>query len=591
MTRGRSATGALTLLLIFGIGNAFAATAEDSLDAWIPDAAVAVLEVTKPDPVLDRIFEIARATRNAGSESGTDPGWTNLVRFLENRFRITGEALLRRVVHDGAALAVGPGGTFAAVARSGDAQMLREMNDAILGVARLDAAGKNVDDPVSTGTHQGVPYWSLGGKEFHALLDDRLILANRLEVLKAVLDVRAGAGKSSVTALADYRAARAPPGPDTVARLAVSPALLAFLKTRNQTATNAPPNPIGELLLAGYRDLVDPDRWLSAELSASGRRLSLHVTAATKPPPPGAPTAFAWPPGPADGARPSPPVAGQIASVSLFRNLRDFYAAKDALFPERTSQLIFFENMMGIFFTGRDLAEDVMGAVDPHLRLVVAEPVFDPAIGTPAVKVPAFALVFRMRDPSRFAPVMEEAWQKALGMINFTRGQQAQPGLIIDRLDHGGVRYTCAAFSVREEADRTRLDTRFNFRPSIAYFGECLVLASTDSIINALIDSARSPSPPSIPGANSLAEFDGARLAAALEANREYLVRQNMVKKGQDHAKASQEMSTLIALLRGLGDVSLKAGVQDGRVTLDLSSDPGAAPAAVAGRASPGGGS
>ena len=588
MTCGPSTAAALAFLLAFGIRDSRAAAAGGGLDAWIPEAAVAVLEVVKPGPVLDRVLEVSRANRAPGSQ---DPGWTNLVRFLENRFRSTGEALLRRVVRDGAVLAVGPGGAFAAVARSGDAPMLHEMNDAILGVARLDATQKDAPDPVAEGTHQGVRYWSLGGKEFHAIIDDCLVLANRLEVLKAVLDVRAGAGRAAVTALADYRAARAPAGPDTVARLALSPAALAFLMTRNQATTNAPPDPMAELLFAGYRDAVAADRWLSADLSARGRSLALHVTAGAKPPAPGAPTAFAWPPDPADGACPFPPVPGQIASVSLFRNLRDFYAAKDALFPERTSQLIFFENMMGIFFTGRDLADDVMGAVAPHLRLVVAEPAFDPAIGTPAVKVPALALVFRMRDPSRFAPVMEEAWQKALGMINFTRGQQAQPGLIIDRLDHGRVRYTCAAFSAREEADRTKLDTRFNFRPSIACAGEHLILGSTDSIVNALIDAAGAPSPPPIPGANSLVEFDGVRVAAALEANREYLVRQNMVKKGQDHAKASQEMTSLIALLRGLGNVSLRTGVRDGHVTLDLSSDPGLAPAAVAGGASGGEGS
>ena len=41
---------------------------------------------------------------------------------------------------------------------------------------------------------------------------------------------------------------------------------------------------------------------------------------------------------------------------------------RTTLFPERTSGLIFFENMMGIFFTGRDLTSEVLaetGAGDP----------------------------------------------------------------------------------------------------------------------------------------------------------------------------------------------------------------------------------
>ncbi len=34
------------------------------------------------------------------------------------------------------------------------------------------------------------------------------------------------------------------------------------------------------------------------------------------------------------------------------------------MFPERTSGIIFFENMMGIFFTGRDLTEEVLAETE-----------------------------------------------------------------------------------------------------------------------------------------------------------------------------------------------------------------------------------
>ena len=53
-------------------------------------------------------------------------------------------------------------------------------------------------------------------------------------------------------------------------------------------------------------------------------------------------------------------VPRQIAGASVYRDLHGFYAAKDDLFPERTSALIFFENMMGIFFSGKDLTEEVL---------------------------------------------------------------------------------------------------------------------------------------------------------------------------------------------------------------------------------------
>ena len=53
---------------------------------------------------------------------------------------------------------------------------------------------------------------------------------------------------------------------------------------------------------------------------------------------------------------------------------------------------------------------------------------------------------------------MEEAWQKALGLVNFTRGQKAQPGLILDRVDHRGTPITVADSSAQDVPDRNHLD-------------------------------------------------------------------------------------------------------------------------------------
>ena len=56
------------------------------------------------------------------------------------------------------------------------------------------------------------------------------------------------------------------------------------------------------------------------------------------------------------------------------------FPSKDELFPERTSGLIFFENMMGIFFTGRDLTEEVLAETGSDIRVVVAEQQYDPQV-------------------------------------------------------------------------------------------------------------------------------------------------------------------------------------------------------------------
>ncbi len=192
-------------------------------------------------------------------------------------------------------------------------------------------------------------------------------------------------------------------------------------------------NPLASLLFAPLLAAMRESNWLAMGVNLQGQKLAFELAMDAAPSDASSPKEFATPDSAAGGAMPNFALPRQIASVSFYRDLHKFYAAKDQLFPERTSGLIFFENMMGIFFTGRDLTDEVLAETTPHVRFVVAEQQYDPKVGTPQVQLPGFAAVFRMKNPDKFAPVAEEAFQKALGLINFTRGQKAEPGLIIDR--------------------------------------------------------------------------------------------------------------------------------------------------------------
>jgi hypothetical protein len=301
-------------------------------------------------------------------------------------------------------------------------------------------------------------------------------------------------------------------------------------------------------------------------LGVEGKTLTVRALTDGKTAGPASPAAFALPQTPGDGAWPNLMVPRRIAALSLYRDLHAFYAGKDTLFPERTSGLIFFENMMGIFFTGRDLTSEVLAETEPEARIVVAEQQYDPAIGTPQVKVPAFAVILRLRHPEPFRPVVEEAWQKAVGLINFTRGQQASPGLIIDRPTHGGTKFTVAAFSTTDVEDKTRLETRFNVRPALAMPGEYLILSSTDGLARDLIDAlTRKTDPPARPMArtHSLLDIDGAGAASALATNRETLVRGDMVKKGKTQQEAEAGIDLFISLVRLIDQAKLSVGARD----------------------------
>jgi len=540
-----------------------------SFGDWIPEQALAVLEVGGADKIVELAFDPA-FTGEKSFWSQWKPsalGWTLFRRNLEKEMGCDYPTIWHRLMQDGVTIASGPNNAFVAVAQGSDAEFLQKLNNFLVAATRKDAEKKNATNRVVEATYRDVTYWTIsGGTAYHAIISNRVVLANKLDVLKAVLDCQADAGAGSLAKRAEYQAAKKAAG--GVATLRVSPELRQFLaKPKGDAAKEQ--NPLAVLLLAGYTEALKADTgWLALGADLQGQALTLRVAADCAKPK--GTTAFSWPAKSDDGAWPNLDVPRKIAALSLYRNLHDFYAGKDALFPERTSQLIFFENMMGIFFTGRDLTEEVMGAVDPHIRIVVAEQQYDPAIGTPVVKMPAFAVVFRMKNPKRFARISEEAWQKAFGLINFTRGQKAEAGMILDRKDHDGIRYTFASFSPEDEPDRSKLDARFNYSASVAHVGEYLIFSSTTQLTEDLIAALRKPAPAPLDGVNALLEIDGARLAEILDANREPMVRGSMLKKGQDRGAAEAEFNRNISIARFLGHASLNLGAPEGKVAGEL---------------------
>ena len=332
---------------------------------------------------------------------------------------------------------------------------------------------------------------------------------------------------------------------------------------RIQRALSQEPHPLAALLVPAVTQALQKSRWAMLSLQTEGNTLSLRATTDRGAGGPEGVAPYAWPQQPGKGLLPNLEVPRRIAGLSFYRDLHAFYAAKDELFPDRTSGIIFFENMMGIFFTGRDLTEEVLAQLRPEVRIVVAEQVHDPKIGTPAIQYPGFAVVFRMRDSKTFSEVIEEAWQKALGFMNFTRGQQALPGLIIDRSVHGDVRFTTAAFASGSVEDRQNLDVRFNFSPSLAVVGDYLILSSTEGLTRDVIDAVkREMAAPveALSETHSLVEIDAGRLASLLSANRERLILNKMRDESKAREQAETEIGLLVTLVKLFGHAELSLG-------------------------------
>jgi hypothetical protein len=585
---GRSITpekfGIVLLLAAFMLQATTQAQSPPPAARWIPAGAVISMELSQPKALLDLVAgKEATAAITASPiyrSQAAKPKFNellNMITFLETTLDTDWRTGLVKLTGGGITLAVCPQDTVLLIIDAEDQTMLNRLHEVFLGIARSEAEKKGQADRVASTEYKDVTVWTFDGKEAHAIIGSRLVIANHPEGLRTVLELRdkaprapGGDQSETLTSNAAYRAAKQAVGPDAVAAAFVNLKPLLQLPNVAQLLEKQRGNPLAALAFAGIVEALRDSSRLALGLNIEDTTLVLRALVDGKAAGPTNPAAFALPSKKDDGALPNLSVPRRIAALSVYRDLYQFYAAKDDLFPERTSGLIFFENMMGIFFSGRDLTNEVLAQTKPEIRLVVAEQEYDPAIGAPQVKLPAFAAILRLRNPQQFDVVMEEAWQKAVGLINFTRGQKAMPGLIIDRPIQGETKFTVAYFSSAEAEDKTRLDQRFNFRPAIAMPGEYLVFSSTDGLARDLIDALgreieRPPKP--LAETHSLVEIDAEQLASILKANRQTLVRGDMVKKGRTAEESEAGIDMLIGLAECVEHVKLSIG-REGELTL-----------------------
>jgi hypothetical protein len=546
---------------------------------WVAEDALLVLELSKPDALLDVLLDPKMAemvqSLPAYRKAAAQPGFRQflgVISYLEGQLGTEWQDGVRKLLGGGVTFAAGPGETALLIVDSTDAEMLKKLQEIILEFAQQDAKKEGNPDRVASAEYRGVTGWTLGPGQVHAIIGNRLLFANKPEALKAAIDRREDPAMSSLASSANYQAAKKAAGADAVATAYLDLATLKQIPNIKKGLTDET-NPLAALLFAGVIDAVRESNWLALGMHVEEETLRIEAAVDGKVVDPTGPAAFAMPAEPGKGALPLFSVPRLVAGMSFYRDLHGFYAAKDELFPERSSGLIFFENMMGIFFTGRDLTEEVLAETEPEVRLVVAGQEYDPAIGKPGMQLPAFALVMQLRNPEKFSVVVEEAWQKALGLINFTRGQQALPGLIIDKPMHGDTKYSIAYFSTSAEDDKENLDTRFNLRPSLAMLDDYLILSSAEGLTRDLIDAAKREVAESVQplgDVHSVLEIDGRQLASILGVNREHLVRQNMVNEGNTKEQAETEIGVLLAIVEALGKVKLDVGSRDGNTQASL---------------------
>ena len=109
-----------------------------------------------------------------------------LIKHYQDKYQVDFRGLCGKLLGGGVTLAISPNDSALLIVESEDAKTLNDVHEFLLLTARNEAQKHNDPDRVKSAEYRGVTGWSFAPKEAHAIIGNRLILANKPDALKAL---------------------------------------------------------------------------------------------------------------------------------------------------------------------------------------------------------------------------------------------------------------------------------------------------------------------------------------------------------------------------------------------------------------------
>jgi hypothetical protein len=546
----------LALMLACSISNA----QQTSFPNLLPSTTVAFLKVESLELLLDH--PLTKRLR-------ANPAFKSLMRSPE-AIKVRGglalfefavgdklETLVRKLTAKGVCLAfdIETKG-FVVVACAQDEEWLEEYLSKVIGLASNDAKSKKEPDPIRKASYRGID-----GYEFQKMVITRiksmLVVTNKPKLAKDIIDRMLDTTQDGLDSNPRFQQASS-----SVAKLVASEAGVSIASgfMDLETLRNAGfakellgsnrKDFAGELLLGGVlAALQKTNSGIGVvSLQTDGIRVRLSV-----------PYENQW----NEGVRSFfvgeqsrgfaldlPEASRTLAGVSVYRNLSELWLRAGDLFDERVNdQLAQADNTLTTLFSGKDFGADILGAIQPEVRLYAQEQDYDPEM-VPSIKLPSFGLVAQLRDAS-MKKELKRTFQSFVGFINVAGAMEGRPQMDLDSELIDGVQYYSATFL--RDKDRNYddgLPIEFNLSPTLAFKDDLVFLASSSAFAKTLASlSEASGAQASSSQSNTLVSIDFNLVKKILETNRLQLISQNMLEKGHNKTEAESEIDVLLGIL------------------------------------------
>jgi hypothetical protein len=256
-----------------------------------------------------------------------------------------------------------------------------------------------------------------------------------------------------------------------------------------------------------------------------------------------------------------------LASMGTYRDLSQLWLRAGDLFDQNVNdQLAQADATLTTLFSGRDFGEDILGAIEPEIRMVVSEPrTSSEGDLQPALRLPGFALVGKLKGEGKLQRELKRTFQSFVGFLNVAGAQEGQPQLELgsEAGESGSIYW--AQYVMDEEKDYSSgLPIQFNFEPTIAFVGDLVVLSSQRELAKTLTEQLAKPSGDGTDSEHQTwMSLDVAALQRVLEMNSNSLIAQSMLENGKTRVEAKRDLERISTVMELFERVRMSMQFQD----------------------------
>jgi len=255
---------------------------------------------------------------------------------------------------------------------------------------------------------------------------------------------------------------------------------------------------------------------------------------------------------------------------SIYLVVSRIWTERDRLFYDnQVKRLEKFEKQATPFMAGAKLSK-LLTQAGPYYRFVAAH---QPHVGykkTPKISIPAFALVWELREPEAFAKSMETVLRGAA----LLGGAQADLKLVEETCKD------CKLIGYRFPEDKSLKgdvnDLRFNFSPCFTRVGDQYVVSSTIELCRELVELIQKEGTKPARGETApvRVRLYASGGAAYLKTIEDLLVTQATLDQALTPQEAREQVKTFLELIGQLGVFSLGSCFDDKSFRYDIRLQP-----------------